>query len=146
MLPYFCSLCSSSCVETLFFLGSGETAVPERNPTCPQRACMALSVWGEGEERAEPRKVSGQRCVTFTSSALLVGCCICRSVIFNFRITRVCCLDNTPSFYTDLESFISFFEQKNILEKMYVVYLRKYPCFEMFEILKSNCPHCCQCV
>lgn len=62
--------------ETVFFCGAGEAAVPERDPSCPPRPCVALSVRGEDEERAEPRKVSGQKGVSFTSSSLLCLCCI----------------------------------------------------------------------
>lgn len=56
---------------TLSFCDSGEAAVPERNSSCPQRPCMALPVWWEGEERAEPRKVSGSTASSFTSSSHL---------------------------------------------------------------------------
>lgn len=75
-------LCPAPFGETLFHCGSGEAAVPERNPSCPQRPCMALSVRREGEERAEPRKVSGQRGVSFSSSSLFVLCCILGTVHF----------------------------------------------------------------
>lgn len=55
-------------IEELRSSGSGEAAVPEGNSSSPQRTHMALSVWWEGQERAEPRKVSGQSSDSFSSS------------------------------------------------------------------------------
>lgn len=55
-------------IEELWSSVPGEAAVPEGNSSGPQRAHMALSVWWEGQERAEPRKVSGQSSVSFSSS------------------------------------------------------------------------------
>lgn len=55
----------------LFYRGSGEAAVPERNPSSAPRPRMALPLRRKGEEGAEQRKVSGQWGVTLTSSSLL---------------------------------------------------------------------------
>lgn len=58
-------------LSSSFHRGSGEAAVPERNPSSPPRPRMALPLRGEGEEGAEQRKVSGQRGVALASSSLL---------------------------------------------------------------------------
>lgn len=52
-------------------VASGEAALPEGNSSGPERTHVALSVRWEGEEGAEPRKVSGQPGVSFASSFLL---------------------------------------------------------------------------
>lgn len=65
--------------------GLGEVAVPEGNSSSPPWPCMALPLRGEGEERAEPRKVPGQRSSSFTSSSLLHGCCVWTHFIFKFQ-------------------------------------------------------------
>lgn len=78
-------LCPAVFGEPVFLCGSGEAAVPERNPSCPARPRVALPVRGESEERAEPRKVSGLRPSSFTSLSQLLLCCILTNFIFKFH-------------------------------------------------------------
>lgn len=60
-------------VVTLCFCGSGEAALPEGNPSGAARPRVALPVGRKGEERAESRKVSGQRYFCFTSFYAVLG-------------------------------------------------------------------------
>lgn len=67
---------------------------------------MALSVWGEGEERAEPREVSGQTAVSFSFSSLFFYAVFWALFFFTFlfRATSVITLvKNSTAFYTGLE-------------------------------------------
>lgn len=105
-LSLLLSLSPTPLAENLSLRGSGEAAVPERNPSCPQRPCLALSVWGEGEERAEPRKVSGQTVFPFSSSSVFVLCFILGTFFFTFHFlaTSVITLVKYPTaLYTGIE-------------------------------------------
>lgn len=74
LLSLLFPLCPAVFGDPLFLCGSGEAAVPERDPSCSARPCVALPVGWEGEERAEPRKVSGQRLFHFLLTACFMLC------------------------------------------------------------------------
>ena len=95
----------------IFLSSSGKTAVPERNSSCPQRSCMALPVGGEGEEGAEPRKVSGQRDLSFTSSLQLLLCCILHFMFLHF-MRNVSETGNTTSYFSSRTGAISDYFNK----------------------------------